>query len=241
MTGENKRIMDSPRPNGGQFDAKGNYIVCECKRKSIIRIAPDGSAATVVDSCNGRPFNGPNDIAIDAEGGMYFSDPDGSDEKNRIGAVYYVRPDQTVVRVAEGLAYPNGVNVTADRSAVLVAETCTHQIHRYERKADGTFGRRQTLCEIEGGIGPDGMCFDVEGNLYVAWYGSACIYVIDPQGKVLGKISLPGENPTNCCFGPPNSKWETSLFVTETQTNTIWRYDVGVKGMPLLGTKTNVE
>lgn len=237
MAGENKRIVDSPRPNGGQFDAKGNYVVCECKKKSIIRIAADGSVATVVDNYKGQPFNGPNDIAIDADGGMYFTDPDGSDLNNRIGAVYYVRPDRTVTRVAEGLAYPNGINITADRSAVLIAETLTHQIHRYARKADGTFGQRETLCKIEGGVGPDGMCLDREGNLYVAWYGSACVYVISPQGKTIGKIGLDGDNPTNCCFGPPGTKWETSLFVTETQTNTIVRYEIGIPGMPLLGTR----
>ncbi len=231
--GEARRVAQSPRPNGGQFDADGSYILCECRRKSIIAVAADGSLSTLADNCECQAFNGPNDIAIDADGGMYFSDPEGSDLDHRIGAVYYIRPDGRVVRVADKLAYPNGVNITADRSAVLVAETATRQIHRYERNADGTFGRRETFCQIEGGIGPDGMCFDIEGNLYVAWYGSACVYVIGPRGRVLGKLTTPGDNPTNCCFGPPGSKWETSLFVTETVTNTIWRYDVGVPGMPL--------
>lgn len=230
-----RRLAETPRPNGGQFDADGNYILCECRRKAIMVLAPDGSLTMLIDNCDKKPFNGPNDVALDADGGMYFTDPDGSNLDRRIGAVYHLRPDRTVVRVADNLAYPNGVNITADRSAVLVAETLTHQIHRYERKADGTFGRRETLCEIEGGIGPDGMCFDVQGNLYVAWYGSACIYVIDPRGRVFGKIATPGDNPTNCCFGPPGSQWESSLFVTETVTNTIWRYDIGVPGMPLHG------
>jgi gluconolactonase len=234
MTGESKQIASSPRPNGGQFDAEGNYIVCECSRKAIIRVKPDGTMATLVDQCEGRPLNGPNDIAIDADGGFYFTDPEGSDLDKRVGAVYYVRPDRKVVRVAEGMAYPNGINITADRSAVVVAETLTHQIHKYERKPDGTFGRHEVLCQIEGGVGPDGMCFDRDGNLYVAWYGSACIHVIAPTGRQIGRIALPGDNPTNCCFGLPGTPWETSLFVTETVTNTIWRFDVGVPGMPLL-------
>jgi gluconolactonase len=233
LGGEVRRLAESPRPNGGQFDANGNYVVCECRRKSIIALAPDGSISTLADNCDGQAFNGPNDITIDADGGMYFTDPDGSNLDRRIGAVYYLRPDRRVIRVADNLAYPNGINITADRSAVLVAETLTHQIHRFERKEDGTLGRRETLCQIGDGIGPDGMCFDVDGNLYAAWYGSACIYVIDAKGGVLGEIATPGDNPTNCCFGPPRSEWETSLFVTETVTNAIWRYDVGVPGMPL--------
>ena len=231
MAGELKRVADSPTPNGGQFDAKGNYVVCECKRKAIISVTPEGKISTVVDNYQGRPFNGPNDIAIDADGGFYFTDPDGSSLDHRIGAVYYVRPDKTVVQVAKDMAYPNGVNITADRSAVVVAETLTHQIHKYERKADGTFGKHEVLCHIDGGVGPDGMCFDEQGNLYAAWYGSAGVYAIDPAGKVLGKIGLPGDNPTNCCFGPPGTKWATWLFITETATDTIYRCDVGVPGM----------
>jgi gluconolactonase len=231
--GEVARVADSPAPNGGQFDADGNYVVCECRRKAIVRVTPDGQVSVVVDQCDGQPFNGPNDIAIDADGGFYFTDPDGSSLTNRIGAVYYVRPDRTVIRVAEGLAYPNGVNITVDRSAVIVAETLTLQVHRYERKLDGTLGRRELLCQLEGGVGPDGMCYDQDGNLYVSHFGSSCVDVVDPSGQRIGALETPGENPTNCCFGPPGSRWASSVFVTETVTDAVWRYDVGVSGMPL--------
>jgi gluconolactonase len=233
MSGKKTRVVDTPAPNGGQFDADGNYVCCECKKKAIVRVSPKGELSMVVESYDGRPFNGPNDIAIDADGGFYFTDPDGSSLENLIGAVYYVRPDRTVVQVDSGLAYPNGINITVDRSAVLAAETLTHRIYRYERRPDGTLGPHEVFCQLSGGVGPDGMCFDQDGNLYVAWYGSACIYVIAPSGKPIGRIPTPGDNPTNCCFGPPGSEYASSLFVTETVTNTVWRYDIGVPGMPL--------
>ena len=233
MTGETARVADSPGPNGGQFDADGNYVVCECKRKAIVAVSAAGEISTLVDACDGEPFNGPNDVAIDADGGFYFSDPDGSSLENRIGAVYYARPDRTVVRVADGLAYPNGVNITVDRSAVIVSETLTRQLLLYERRPDGTLHRRRLFCQLVGGVGPDGMCFDQDGNLYVAHFGSACVDVIDPAGERIGALATPGENPTNCCFGPPGSEYASSLFVTETVTNAVWRYDVGVPGMPL--------
>lgn len=233
MEGDRARVADTPGPNGGQFDADGRYVCCECKRKAIVSVSLAGDVSMIVESCGGEPFNGPNDLAVDADGGLYFTDPDGSSLENRIGGVYYVRPDRTVVRVDSGLAYPNGINITVDRSAVLVAETLTHRIHRYERRSDGTLGPRKVFCELSGGVGPDGMCFDRDGNLYVAWYGSACVHVIDPSGKPIGRITTPGDNPTNCCFGPPGSKYESSLFVTETVTDAVWRYDIGAAGMPL--------
>jgi gluconolactonase len=77
------------------------------------------------------------------------------------------------------------------------------------------------------------MCFDQDGNLYIAHFGSSCVDVVDPAGKIIGKLETPGENPTNCCFGPPGSQYQSSLFVTETVTDAVWRYDVGVAGMPL--------
>jgi len=233
MDGTVTRLAETPGPNGGQFDADGNYICCEVERRAIVSVDLQGEISLLTDRADGRPLNGPNDIAIDADGGMYFTDPEGSDLDRRIGTVCYARPDHTTVRVDDGLAYPNGINVTVDRQAVIVAETLTGQIHRYARRADGRLGEREVFCRLEGGVGPDGMAFDVDGRLYVAHFGRACIQVIDPSGRVVGRLATPGENPTNCCFGPPGSAYASSLFVTETVTNAVWRYDIGVAGMPL--------
>ena len=90
---------------------------------------------------------------------------------------------------------------------------------------------RQTVdVLIHGGIV---VTMDQDGHLYVAHYSSGCVDVIDPSGGQVGAIRTPGENPTNCCFGPPGSAFATHLFVTETVTDAIWRYDVGIPGMPL--------
>ena len=238
MTGQNVRLANTGGgPNGGQFDWNGNFIVCECKRRAIVTVSPEGRVSTLVESCEGRTFNGPNDIAVDADGAFYFTDPEGSSLENRTGAIYYCRPDRSLVRVDTGLAYPNGIVITADRSAIIIAEPRTQQIHRYQRNADGTLGARNLFCQLERGLhgGPDGMCFDQHGNLYVAMFGFGCIQVIDPSGKAIGYLPTNGAKPTNCCFGPPCSPFETYLFVTETVTNAVWRYEVGVAGMPLHG------
>jgi len=235
VDGEHRRFVDTGgTPNGGNFDADGNYLVCDCRLRAVIRVAPDGQITTLVDACEHVPFQGPNDLAVDADGGFYFTDPHNSSLKKPIGAVYYARPDRTVVRVDGGLAYPNGIVINANRSEVIVAETATRRLLRYERREDGTLSERATFCRLEGGVGPDGCCFDIESNLYVAHYGSGCMAVIDPAGRLVGTLGTPGKNPTNCCFGPPGSQFASSLFVTESRQNIVWRYDVGVPGMPLL-------
>ncbi len=207
--------------------------MAECGLKAIVAIDPQGAISTVVDSCEGRPFRGPNDLVLDADGGFYFTDPDGSSLENRIGCVYYVSADRVVQRVAEGLAYPNGLALLDDRSGLIVAETLTNQLHRCRRCADGTLDERELFCELSGRGGPDGMCLDAAGNLYVAHYGTGRVDVIDAGGKVIGHLDAGGKNPTNCCFGPPSSDLERSLFVTETETNAVYRLDVGAAGMRL--------
>lgn len=233
LNGNVERFAETPGPNGGQFDADGRYICCEVRRRAIVAVSPGGDVLLLTDNAGGRPLNGPNDIAIDADGGMYFTDPEGSDLDHPIGAVYYIRPDLTTVKVDDRLAYPNGINITVDRRHVLVAETLTKQIRRYERRPDGTLGRGEVFCQLEGGVGPDGMAFDMDGRLYVAHFGMGCIQVIDPSGAVIAQLRTPGNDPTNCCFGPPGSHVAGSLFVTETAGNAVWRYDLGVPGMPL--------
>jgi len=221
------------KPNGANFDAEGNLLVAECGLKAIVAVSPEGLLRIVADSCGSEPLRGPNDLVLDIDGGFYFTDPDGSSIENPIGCVYYVSPDRTVRRVAEGLAYPNGLALVEDRSVLIVAETQTRRLYRYERHADGTLGERRIFCELTGGVGPDGMCLDAEGNLYVAHYGAGCVVVIDPAGKQIGQLRAGGQNPTNCCFGPPDGEAARCLFVTETATNAVYRLDIDQPGMRL--------
>ena len=78
--------------------------------------------------------------------------------------------------------------------------------------------------------GPDGMCFDREGNLYVATVGQGQVVVVDPAGNVTARLRTQGLDPTNCAFGPAGSG---TLYVTEAQLGQIEVFDVGAEGLPL--------
>lgn len=80
------------------------------------------------------------------------------------------------------------------------------------------------------GLGPDGLAFDAEGNLYVAVFGTGTIKVISPAGVMLHRILLPGSNPTNCAFDPAG---ELGLVVTEAETGQLLSIAVEAKGAPL--------
>ena len=91
-------------PNGSRFGPEGDLFVADCGRRSILRVTPSAGRVTVyADRHAGGPFRGPNDLCFGQDGTLYFTDPEGSSLRERIGAVYAVAPGGGVTRVAAGL------------------------------------------------------------------------------------------------------------------------------------------
>ncbi|HEY8667870.1 MAG TPA: SMP-30/gluconolactonase/LRE family protein, partial [Tepidisphaeraceae bacterium] len=100
----------------GPFSA---LYACDQGKKAILRLVA-GEFQVVADACAGQPFQGPNDLAFGLKGDLYFTDPAGSNEKNPIGCVYRVAPDRKVTKVAEGLAFPNGIAFSTNGKTLYV-------------------------------------------------------------------------------------------------------------------------
>ena len=79
---------------------------------------------------------------------------------------------------------------------------------------------------FEGSVGPDGIRFADSGNLYVTLFGRGQVAIVDPEGKIIDRLRVPGLFPTNVIF------LNSSLLVCEGQTGAIWRLDIGEKGIP---------
>ncbi len=146
-----------------------------------------------------------------------------------MGRVFRVGADGAISVFAVGLAFPNGICLSADEGTLYVAETFTRRIHAFTLNSDGSANNRSLYAQMEGGVGPDGMDFGADGNLYVAHYGKSAVAVIAPTGEVIEELPVSGKNPTNVAF------WDDSLYVTETETGAVYRLDIGVKGQPLFG------
>lgn len=221
-------------PAGLAFHPDGTLFIADSGPSvhGILTVTPDGAMTTVVDAYDGTPFNGANDLVFAANGMLYFSDPYGSTMANPVGAFYRLHPDRRLEQIDRGLAFPNGVALAADGSAVFLAETWPNRIHRYPIAADGTIGPRAVFAELSGEPGPDGMAFDENGDLYVAHYDGERVDVIDPSGAVVDAIPVPGAKPTNAAFGGPG---RTTLVVTEHATRSVYRATVAVPGQRLYG------
>ncbi|MBI3973433.1 MAG: SMP-30/gluconolactonase/LRE family protein [Chloroflexi bacterium] len=220
--------------NGTAFHRDGRLFLCDVGAGAIWSLSPDGKATVFADRCtqDGARLRGPNDLVFGRDGRLYFTDPRDSSLEQPIGAVYRATPDGAVERLAGGFAFPNGLALTPDEHALIVAETRTRRLYRFEIRADGSVGPRELFCQLpEDGGGPDGMALAADGSLYVCHIGAGCIDVVSPDGRVTRRIPTGGDRPSNCAFHG------AALYATVTQADAgaIHRLDVGVPGHRLFG------
>ncbi len=215
-------------PTGSKFHRNGHLFVADGDR-GILDLSTKGEVHVVASGWAGGRFRGPNDLVFAANGDFYFTDPKGSDPEHPIGNVFLVRQDGRVERFAEGFQFPNGIVLSDDGRTLYLGETYPNHVLAFDLDEQGHEQARRVFARLEGGLGPDGMAFGRDGNLYVAHYGKGAVAVIDPEGRVIADLPVGGMNPTNVAF------WGASLFVTEVEEGQVVRLDIGVEGQVLYG------
>jgi len=201
-------LENSQQSNGLMFDRDGNLIACEHGGRRVSRGQPGKLGADIVTHYKNKRLNSPNDLWIDAEGGIYFTDPrygKSDDLEQDKEAVYYLASDGTVRRIIDELKKPNGIALSPDGKNLYVIDNRDNLLCRYQILTPGTIGPIQRIALVDH---PDGMTVDIQGRLYItSRFG---ISVFDRNGKWIGLLSTP-EQPANCTFGGPG--WHT-LFIT---------------------------
>ena len=194
--------------NGLYIDAGGNLLACEGGSRRLTSMASDGTISVLADHYAGKKLNSPNDLWIDPQGGIYFTDPryGGQDDLEQGGChVYYLPPTgKELVRVIDDMTKPNGIIGTADGKRLYVADTVDNCILEYRIQAGGLLSGRKLFAPQ----GSDGMAIDENGNVYLTRHDHVTVY--SPQGKKLAALKIP-EGPCNVCFGGKDRK---TLFVT---------------------------
>lgn len=216
------------RPVGSKFHADGRLFVCDGIR-GLLAMDPSGDISVLANEYEGKSLNGPNDLTITSQGDVYFTDPGDSNLENPSGDLYLYRADGSLVRLDGGFALCNGVAMGPDEKHLYMAETWTRRIYRYALGEDGRPENRELFAELEGWLGPDGLAFDCEGNLYAAHWGQGCVDVLAPSGRLLGRLPTIGSDPTNVAF------WEDAIYVTEVEKGQVVRLQIGVAGLKVFG------
>ncbi len=223
-------------PNGSAFHRNGDLYVAEPAGKRVTRVSPNGEIHVVADEFDGEPFRGPNDITFDLQGRAYFTDPGESSVEDLYGRVFRIDPDDVVTRIAEGMAYPNGLAITPCGQALIVAETFSEKLHRVALDGNGEVVEREEFAYVgtgrDGEVGPDGMAFDEDGYLHVAIFGGGVVSVVSPDGDVVEQLPAGGLRPTNAAFGGPDRK---TLYVTETENQVVTAIHAPRAGLLLFG------
>jgi gluconolactonase len=200
------------RSNGLFFDSKGNLWACAEEKNEIWKISPDKKVEKVIGLYNDRPFNGPNDLWITPEGGIFFTDPfykrtwwDHSEMPQEKQCVYYLTPDYKSLKVViYDMVQPNGIIGTPDGKTLYVADIGDRKTWSFSIGTDGLLSDKKIFCNM----GSDGVTLDSEGNLYLTGNG---VTVFDKTGKRLGNIPVPENWTANVCFGDKDRK---TLYIT---------------------------
>ncbi|MCY4109886.1 MAG: SMP-30/gluconolactonase/LRE family protein [Chloroflexi bacterium] len=223
-------------PNGSAFHQNGELYVAEPEAKHITCVSPSGQTRVVAGEFEGEPFFGPNDITFDLLGRAFFTDPGESNVEDPYGRVFRIDPDGTVTRIAEGMAYPNGLAITPCGQGLIVAETFSEKLHRFSLDANGDAVEREEFAYVgtgrDGEVGPDGMAFDEDGYIHVAVFGGGIVSVVSRDGEVVEQLPAGGLRPTNAAFGGPDRK---TLYVTETENRIVTAFLAPRGGLRLFG------
>ena len=137
-----KIVHIEQQPSGLGWLPDGRMLVVSMKDRKVLRLEDDGELvvhADIWEHCDGHA----NDMVVAPNGNAYvgnfgFDLMGGADHKH--AALILVKPDGKSQIVAEGLAFPNGMAISADQKTLIVNELFGNKISQFDIKEDGTLG-----------------------------------------------------------------------------------------------------
>jgi gluconolactonase len=212
----------SKHTNGIVITAEGRMLACQMDGQVVRYNLKTAEATALASQHEGKRFNAPNDLVVDAQGGIYFTDPLFRAPKplpQGVQAVYYIAPadtgsrTRTVTRVTKGLPAPNGIGLSPDGKQLYVCPSQQAEMLVYDVTAPGKLGEPRVFCRVQqprgkSDTGADGITLDERGNVYITT--NLGVQIFSRDGKQLGLVSFP-QQPANVCFG--GEDWKT-MYVT---------------------------
>lgn len=220
-------------PSGLGQDADGNFWLTLYDAGEVACYSPAGRRISSIDGYQGQRFRGACDLVMDPGGGLYFTDSGDFEEDWRsgrpLGSVYALGAAGALTRLAGNLCFPNGIALSPDRQTLYVAEHRQNRVRRYALGAGSVgegdvFFRLDDACLLEPEaafeLGPDGMCVDAAGKLWVAHYGGGKLLCFDTQGNLVRTVRLAqGRRPTNVVYRAD----ARCLYITEAEWGRLYR------------------
>jgi gluconolactonase len=213
-------------------DGHGAIYACDLAHGAIMRISPDGAVATYANCSPNRAMSVPNYPVFDAAGNLYVSDSGGW--KENAGCLFRIRPGGETEVVGEGLAaFPNGMALHPDGSRLYIVLSNLPGVVSLALGDDGSVGPPEPVVELPRTV-PDGLAFDIAGNLYIACYTPDVIYRLSPRGGLAVVAddweSVTFATPTNIVFAGPERR---TLVVASLSRWHLTKGEMPIAGAPL--------
>lgn len=197
------------------FDPEGRLIALEGITSRVVAIDAKNQVTVLVDAPRSGARYAPNDLIVDREGGIYFTDPASRSQggDTRASRVLYVRPGREPVLITSAVGRPTGITLTLDGKTLLIADSDSGDILAMDVAPDGGAANLRSWLQLKnipaGRTGvPEGLAVDSEGRLYVATVFGVQVY--SGPREYLGSINVP-RIPSNMAFGGPDRK---TLYIT---------------------------
>ena len=204
----------SGRANGTFFDKNDNLITCSDEKGQILKINKSGIAEILTTDFNGKRLNGPNDLWLDNEGGIYFTDPLYVRDywKNFKQEIFdknlYYRNSEGKITKLDTFTQLNGIVGSLKFKKLYVSDIDANKTYVYDIAGAGKLTNKKLFCNL----GSDGMTLDNLGNLYITGNG---VTVFNSQGEQIHHIAVPEKWTANVTFGGENF---STLFITASKS-----------------------
>jgi gluconolactonase len=214
-TGKEVYLSPSDSTNGLTYDAEGRLIACQMELRRMVRFEKDGSQTSLADNYKGKKFNSPNDVVVESDGSIFFTDPNfniplGQHQELPFCGIYRISLNGNLKLLDSTLALPNGICFSPDEKKLYVNDSQVHKIYVWDIVDDSIITNKKLFFTIPVTGYADGMKVDQDGNIFCAC--ASDIWVISPSGEQLGKIALPSNaTASNCAWGDTD---RTTLFIT---------------------------
>ena len=220
--------------NGIALNKAGEMLFAEGEGKRISKRNKDGSMTTLTEGPAGKPLLSPNDLILDAKGGIYFTDPGPRPVvPGRPTYVYYLPPGaKEPILIDNAVARPNGLTLTNDGKTLIVDDTIGPTVFAYDVEPDGSVKNKRAFAELRDipagkESGADGLAIDRNDRLYISTLPG--VQVFDAKGQYLGTIKA-GRQAANVAFGGPDKK---TLYLTAREG--LYKIDTLAQGPDRLG------
>ena len=219
-------MENAGRANGLYVTNSNNLLAAADENSEIWKINSDREVEVLMDGYQGKRLNGPNDLWVAPDGGIYFTDPyyqrdywERSTKEIKEEGVYYIDSKGEISRVVSDLIKPNGIIGTPDCKTLYIADIEANKTYSYKINQRGKLSDKKLFADL----GSDGMTIDNLGNIYLTGNG---VTVFDKSGNKIKHIPIDKGWTSNVTFGGENQQ---TLFITAMQA--IYSLEMQVKGV----------